>query len=97
MLLSWVARLSAVMLVFIMCICFMLAVPRAIELREKQINKWAAAASGPAVPVADLTSSPPPFNDTQFLSRANLNDGPGRGMKTASGSGRPLSNEVGHE
>lgn len=86
-----IVRLSVIIIVFLVCVCFMLAIPWVIELREKQINKWATAASGSAVPAASLTSSPPPCNDTHFFSLANLNDGPGRGMKTASGSGRLLS------
>ena len=82
------ARLSAVVIVSLLCIAFVLVLPRAIESREKQISKWSTDASGSAVPAASPASSPPPFPDLRFSS-PNLNHGPGRGMKTASGSGRP--------
>ena len=55
-----IARLLVVSLVFLMILGFLLILPRAIELREQQIKNWSTAAPGPAVPVADLTTSPPP-------------------------------------
>lgn len=87
----------AAFLVCLMCGGFVLMLPIAIELREQQFNKWSAVAPGPAVPAASLTSSPTPYSNSRLLFNANLNDGPGRGMKTASGSGRPLFVEAGND
>lgn len=95
---TWIARLLVVFLISSMCAGFVIALPWALELRDKHISKWTADASGSAVPVSELTASPPPFSDDTLLHfNDNLNSGPGRGMKTASGSGRRLYSEAGNE